>query len=88
MKFLCYYKILPGRGEETRAQWTESEEKWFGTTMVARYHSANGQQGVVIIEADDISALSAWAMQWDKNIAVDIHPCSEDDGALAAIQKA
>lgn len=59
MKFLCYYKILPGRGEETRAQWTGSEEKWFGTTM-----------------------------QWDKNIVVDIHPCSEDDGALAAIQKA
>jgi hypothetical protein len=56
--------------------------------MLARYHSANGQQGVVIIEADDISALSAWAMQWDKNIVVDIHPCSEDDGALAAIQKA
>ena len=88
MKFLCYYKILPGRGEETRAHGPGRKRNGSGTTMLARYHSANGQQGVVIIEADDISALSAWAMQWDKNIVVDIHPCSEDDGALAAIQKA
>jgi|DEB0MinimDraft_6_1074348.scaffolds.fasta_scaffold509023_1 hypothetical protein len=86
MKFLCYYKILPGKGADTRAQWTGTEENWFGTTMLARYHAADGQHGVVIVEADDVSALSAWAMQWDSNITVDIHPCSEDDGALAAIQ--
>lgn len=86
MKFLCYYEIMDGKAAETRTQFTTTEEKWHGIELVARYHSANSRQGVVILETDNPEALASWAMQWDHSIRMDIHPCNDDDGAVAAIQ--
>ena len=54
--------------------------------LLARYHSANGQQGVVIIETDSPENLASWAMQWDGTLIMDIHPCNDDEGAKNAIQ--
>ena len=86
MKFLCYYQIIAGTASETRKQWTTQEENFFGMDLLARYHSANGQQGVVIIETDSPENLASWAMQWDGTLIMDIHPCNDDDGAKNAIQ--
>ena len=88
MKFLCYYQILDGKGPEARKQWTTKEENFFGVEMIARYHSANGQQGVVIVESDSPVNLASWAEQWDSVITIEIHPCNEDDGAMQAIEQA
>ena len=63
-----------------RERWTNTEEKWDGLELVARYH-AIGNTGVVIVRANDVGAISRWSMQWDDLFDLDVCPVMEDEEA-------
>jgi len=50
-----------------------------GVKMIGRWHSAGGNRGVTIFEADDIQAVAQWAQQWSDLISFDIYPVLDDE---------
>ena len=49
--------------------------------MIARYHDVSTRRGVTILEADDATAIAAWAYEWSDLIEFETYPVVEDAGA-------
>ena len=52
-----------------------------GVRMIARYHDVSTRRGVTILEADDATAIAAWAYEWSDLIEFETYPVVEDAGA-------
>ena len=51
--------------------------------LIGRWHDLAAFTGVAICESDDIHALSAWAMNWNHSLDVEIAPVVDDAEAKA-----
>ncbi len=47
--------------------------------MVGRWHSAEGNRGFLLAEADDVKAMAAWTYEWSDLLSFEIAPVLDDD---------
>lgn len=50
-----------------------------GVTMLGRWHSAEGNRGLLIAESDDASALATWLNEWTDLVSFDLTPLLTDE---------
>lgn len=58
-----------------------------GVTDVARYHSADGNQGWAIAETDDPVSLVDWLLHWTDIISYEVTPVITDEELGGLFQK-
>ena len=51
--------------------------------LIGRWHDLAAMDGVAVCETDNIEALSAWALNWNHAIDVEVSPCVDDAEAKA-----
>lgn len=51
--------------------------------LIGRWHDLAAMDGVAICETDDIAALSAWALNWNHALDVEVVPVVDDTEAKA-----
>ena len=92
MKFLIQWSSAP----ETRhdaykgfARMSEADDAvdHVGVTLVGRWHDVVSGGGVAICESDDVSAVQAWALNWNGVLEVDVTPVADDDECRSMLRK-
>ena len=51
--------------------------------LIGRWHDVVGFTGVAICEADTAEAVSAWLLNWNTIIDIDVVPCLDDEETRA-----
>jgi len=54
-----------------------------GVKILGRWHDMASRTGVAIIEADDLSAMTAYMTLWNPHMELDVAPVLDDDEAAA-----
>ena len=89
MKFMITWQMHEGSLHETLGMFTtmtpEQEQAMMGDRiqLVSRWHDLVRGTGVAIFEADDAAAVSAYALQWNGQMDLDIAMVVDDDEARA-----
>lgn len=89
MKFLITWQIHEGKLHDTLAlfaQMSEEEEKALMTEdvqLLDRWHDLVRGSGAAIFEATSVEALSAYALNWNRFMDLDIAAVVDDAGARA-----
>ena len=90
MKFvLTWSSVMDTRHEVYKnfAQMSDADDAadHAGVTLVGRWHDLVAGGGVAICESDDLSAVQAWAFNWNNVLDVAIRPVVDDDEARTMI---
>jgi hypothetical protein len=89
VKFLITWQIHPGEIHETLgifSQMTaEQEQALMGSDvkLLGRWHDLVRGSGAAIFEATSVEALSAYAMNWNQHMDLDIAAVVDDEQARA-----
>jgi hypothetical protein len=89
MKFLITWQIHEGKLHDTLAlfsQMTELQERALMTDdvrLLSRWHDLIRGTGAAVYEAASVEALSAYALNWNRFMDLDISAVVDDDGARA-----
>ncbi len=93
MKVLITWQMHEGKHHDTLALFTkmppEQEEALMGSSvkLLSRWHDMVRGSGVAVYEADSAEAISAYAMNWNRYMDLDISVVV-DDGAAREIGQA
>ncbi len=80
MKFHVTYDYAPDDREVVLARFKETgAPPPDGVKMVGRWHSAEGNRGFLLAEADDVKAMAAWTYEWSDLLSFEIAPVLDDD---------
>jgi hypothetical protein len=89
MKFLITWRIHEGKLHDTLtlfSRMSEQEEQTLMTSdvrLVSRWHDLVRGTGAAIYEANSVESLSAYALNWNRFMDLDISAVVDDDGARA-----
>ena len=91
MKFLMTWSNTPAaRHEAYKAFARMSDEDDAadhpGVTLIGRWHDLVAGEGALICESDDLSAVQAWAFNWNGMIDVAIRPVVDDQEAKSMLR--
>ena len=83
MKFMCLWQIHEEKGHETLKAFAAMTEKteskgMTGVKLIGRWHDVVGFTGVAIVEVNDAKALSAWLLQWNAVMDIQVVPVLDD----------
>lgn len=87
MKFLVSWQLHEGKLHDTLSMFSqmtaEQEKSMMGDklTMIGRWHDLVRGTGVAIFETDDALAMSAYALNWNEHMDMDIAIVTDDDEA-------
>ena len=87
MTFLLTWQLHEGKLHDTLAHFarmSEHEEQGLMTDkvrLVGRWHNIVRGSGAAVFESDSIEALTAYAMQWNRFMDLEISPVVDDAGA-------
>ena len=93
MKFLITWSLHEEKRHDTLAMFSqmaddqESAMMGSGMTLIGRWHDLVAGTGAAVYEADDISAISTYALQWNRFMDLDIVPVVDDAEAKAIGQQ-
>ncbi len=86
MKFISTYKIRPGCvPAASRLFLSGGGPPPDGVRIIGRWHKADFNGGVAILEADDAAKIYAFAAAWSDVLDMDTTPAIEDSEAGAAL---
>lgn len=89
MKFLITWQIHEGKLHDTLtlfSQMSGQQEQALmtgGVRLLGRWHDLVRGTGAAIFEADNVEALSAYALNWNRFMDLDISAVVDDAGAKA-----
>ena len=83
MKFMLTWSSIPETRHEAYRAFAEMSDAdddadHPGVTLIGRWHDVAAGQGVLICESDDISAVHAWAFNWNSLLDVEVCPVVDD----------
>lgn len=87
MKVMITWEMHEGKLHETlgmfAAMTPEQEQAMMGDNIkiIGRWHDLVRGTGVAIYEADSVAAISAYAMQWNKQMDLEVSLVTDDDEA-------
>ncbi len=87
MKFLITWQMHEGKLHDTLSVFStmsaEQEQSLMGDQirLVGRWHDLVRGTGVAILESDNATALSAYALNWNQHMDMDIAVVVDDDEA-------
>jgi len=89
MKFMVTWNIHPEKRRQVMEHWcslTPEERADTGpdVKLIGRWHNEAEFTGVVILETDNLTALSTYLMQWNHVMDMDIAPVLDDEESAAA----
>ena len=85
MKFLVTWSLHEDTRHEVLSMFAQmpadQEKQMLGDNIkiIGRWHDLVGGQGVAIFESDSIEAISAYSLNWNKYMDLDIVPVLDDD---------
>ena len=85
MKFLITWQMHEGKLHDTLALFTEmppeQEEALMGDNLklITRWHDVVRGTGVAVYEADTAEAISAYALNWNRSMDLDISVVVDDE---------
>ncbi|QDT63358.1 DUF3303 domain-containing protein [Calycomorphotria hydatis] len=89
MKFLVTWRLHAGAMDEALALFSETPAEQDQAAMgdkvklIGRWHDLVGGCGAAVFESDSISAVSAYALQWNRYMEIEISPVIDDEEARA-----
>lgn len=89
MKFMLHWRlhqekrkdVLKGFSSMTAAD--DANDLGDKIRMIGRWHDVTGGTGVVIVESDDATAISNWALNWNPFMDITITPVLDDEETRA-----
>ena len=54
-----------------------------GVKILGRWHDMASRRGFAIMEADDVSAVQAYAMRWNPHMDLEVFPVVDDEESAA-----
>ena len=87
MKFLVTWQVHEGKLHDTLALFSKlsmDQERALmgkGVTLISRWHDVLRGSGAAVFEADSAESLSAYALNWNRFMDLDIAVVVDDDGA-------
>ena len=93
MKFMVTWSIDQDKRQEVLKAWSsmtpeQQTDAGPGVKILGRWHDVVSFTGVAICEADDAGALSAYLLQWNSNMDMDVSPVLDDAETTAVGKKA
>jgi hypothetical protein len=93
MKFMVTWCLHQDKRREVLEHWCSlsPEERAAttpGVTLIGRWHNEAELTGVGIFETDDAAALSAYLLQWNHLMDMDIAPVLDDEESAAVAKQA
>lgn len=93
MKFMVNWRVHPDKRLEIVSLWCsmspeERADTGPGVKMIGRWHNEAAFTGVAILETDDAKALSAYLLQWNHLMDLDVAPVLDDEEAAAVGKQA
>lgn len=93
MKFMVTWNIHPDKRREVMKFWCslspeQRADAGPGVKLIGRWHNEAEFTGVGILETEDCAALSAYLMQWNHMMDMDIAPVLDDEESAAAGKQA
>ena len=90
MRYMLTFNFPPTTGSRdealTRFQQTGGQPP-LGVTLLGRWTAADLSGGFVLMESDDVSALTAFALQWSDLLTLRIVPVVEDAALQTVLQR-
>lgn len=89
MKFMINWQLHEGKLHDTLAMFAQMDEHQEKSMMgdqvqlIGRWHDLVRGQGVAIFESESAAALSAYAMNWNQHMDLDISVVTDDEEARA-----
>ena len=89
MKFMITWQLHEGKLHDTLSLFSqmtpEQDAALHGedVTIIGRWHDLMSGSGVAIVESDNASAMSAYALAWNRNMDIDVAIVVDDDEARA-----
>lgn len=88
MKFMVTWRVHPEKRQEILKVWcsmTPQERSDTGSAvrLIGRWHNEAEFTGVAILETDDAAALSAYLLQWNHFMDMDVSPVLDDEESAA-----
>ena len=93
MKFLITWSLHEEKRHDTLAmfaQMSDDQEAAMmpeGMSLIGRWHDLVGGTGAAIYEVENASVISAYALQWNRFMDIDIVPVVDDAEAKAVGQQ-
>ena len=93
MKFMVNWNVHPDKRQEIIKIWcslTPEERADTGpdVKLIGRWHNEAEMTGVAILESDSAAALSAYLLQWNSWMDMDIAPVLDDEESAAVGKQA
>ena len=93
MIFMCIYQVDRDKQADTQAFFANMTDEQIageypeGVKPIGRWHDVPNGSGVIIVEADNQEALTAYIMGWSAQCTFHtITPVMDDDGARKAVK--
>lgn len=89
MKFMATWRVHEDKRHETLkafSSMTVADDKadmGDEIKLIGRWHDAASFTGVAICEADDVSAVFAWLLNWNHSIDIEVRPVLDDEETRA-----
>ncbi|UCF38337.1 MAG: DUF3303 family protein [Acidobacteriota bacterium] len=92
MKFMVTWRVHPEKRVDIMKHWigltpAQRADCGEGVKMIGRWHNEVEFTGVAIVESNDTAALSAYLMQWNPYMDMDIAPVLDDEESAAVGKK-
>ena len=92
MKFLLTWTNSPETRHKAYKAFSEMSDEddaadHPGVTLIGRWHDLVAGEGALICESDDLSAVQAWAFNWNDVIDVAIRPVVDDQEAKSMLRE-
>jgi hypothetical protein len=87
MLYVCQWRARPGTRDTIIERFAKTGgQPPQGVKMLGRWHNVANGSGVSVSEAEDLSAIARWALDWNDVMDMEIYPALTDDqlGAVLA----
>ena len=80
MLYVCHWRARPGTRDAIIQRFAQSGgQPPPGVKMLGRWHNAVNGSGFSVSDADDVSAVARWALEWNDLMDMEVYPALTDD---------